>query len=170
MEQDGRTAEQNEPCACKKIAKTALLLFTPLLLGTLAATVSTPSEDSWYASLNAPTIAPPNWVFGPVWTVLYLAMGYSLYRIWERKTSSNRKKAIAAFAVQMVLNVIWTMIFFNLQQIGLALAEIAVLWVSIVVMMLQFYKVDKVATYLNIPYLLWVTFATALNAMYYVLN
>jgi translocator protein len=124
----------------------------------------------WYATLNRPSFNPPNWVFGPVWTALYILMGFSLFLIWKQKASKERKRAIFVFLLQQTLNFGWSFIFFYFNMIGFALMEIILLWMSIVTMLVLFYKIKPIAAYINIPYLLWVTFATVLNASYYFLN
>ena len=124
----------------------------------------------WYATLNRPSFNPPNWLFGPVWTTLYLLMGISLFLIWKQSASKERNLAIFVFLLQIALNFFWSFIFFYYNLIGFALFEIIVLWISIASMLVLFYKIKPLAAYINIPYLLWVTFATILNVSYYLLN
>jgi len=124
----------------------------------------------WYATLNQPSFNPPNWVFGPVWTVLYILMGISLFLIWKLDAGKARNMTIFVFLLQLVLNFAWSFIFFYFNMLGLALFEIMLLWMSIVMMLVLFYKLRPLAAYINIPYLLWVTFATMLNAAYYFIN
>ena len=147
----------------------ASLLFT-MGLGTIAGVFSAPAAQGWYTSLNHPPFSPPDWVFSPVWTVLYLLLGFSFFLIWKLEADKKRRLAIYAFLVQMLLNFAWTFIFFYFNMIGLALVEIILMWVSIVIMLILFYKISPLAAYLNIPYILWVTFAVILNAAYYFLN
>ena len=153
-----------------QILKLLVSLALPLGLGSLAGLFTADAIPGWYETLNRPSFNPPNWVFGPVWTFLYLIMGFSFYLVWSQRPSKARKQAILAFLVQMTLNFGWSFIFFYYNLIGLALIEIVGLWISIAVMLLLFFKVKALAAYLNIPYLLWVTFATILNAGYYWLN
>lgn len=119
---------------------------------------------TWYLSLNKPSFSPPNYLFGPVWTILYTLMGISLYLTWEKK------KVVKLFWAQLVLNAAWSIIFFGLKNIGLALVEIFILWTLILALVVKTNKVNKVASYLLIPYLLWVSFATVLNLSLYLLN
>lgn len=126
--------------------------------------------DGWYGSLNQPSFNPPNEVFGPVWTVLYILMGISLYMVWKQVPGNRRENALGIFALQLLLNFLWTLFFFYFKDIEIALLDIIALWISIVIMIVMFIRVKPLAGWLNIPYLLWVTFATALNVAYYVLN
>ena len=150
--------------------KFLISLLLPLSLGAIAGMFTSQSVPEWYATLNRPSFNPPNWIFGPVWTSLYILMGISFFLIWKQEASKVRNRAILIFLLQLMLNFAWSFIFFFFNLIGLALVEIILLWISIVMMLVVFYKIKPVASYINIPYLLWVTFATVLNASYYVLN
>lgn len=147
----------------------ASLLF-PLLVGSIAGIFTANEIPEWYGSLNRPWFSPPNWVFGPVWTVLYLIMGYSFFIIWKLDPGRDRNVAILVFMLQLFLNFCWTFIFFSFKMIGTALIEIITLWIMIVVMFSRFYRLKPVSAYLNIPYLVWVSFAALLNAAYFFLN
>ncbi|MFN4312963.1 MAG: TspO/MBR family protein [Chitinophagaceae bacterium] len=148
-----------------------LVLCILLTVGTgaLSGYLTGPEIDGWYAGLEKPSFNPPNYIFGPVWTTLYLLMGISLYLVVIR-SSAWKKMAIAAFVVQLVLNFFWSIIFFNLHDTGFALIEIGFLWVSILFMILMFYRIHRPAAFLQIPYLLWVSFASILNAAIHNLN
>jgi len=150
--------------------KLLVSIALPLALGAIAGMFTSQSIPEWYATLNQPSFNPPNWIFGPVWTTLYLLMGISLFLIWKQDASKQRNTAIVVFLIQLLLNFAWSFIFFYFNMIGFALVEIVVLWISIVTMMVLFYKIKPIASYINIPYLMWVTFATVLNASYYLLN
>ncbi len=152
------------------ILKFIVSLIIPLGLGSVAGMVTSEAIPEWYASLNRPSFSPPSWLFGPVWTAIYILLGISLFLVWKRPSGADRNRALLVFVVQMVLNFAWTFIFFYFKMLQLALIEIVVLWLSILVMMLWFYKVKPLAAYLNIPYFLWVSFATVLTAGYYYLN
>lgn len=152
------------------ILKFVVAIVIPLGLGSVAGLVTSEAIPEWYASLNRPSFSPPNWLFGPVWTSIYILLGISLFLVWKQAPGSDRNKALLMFGVQMVLNFAWTFIFFYFKMLQLALIEIVFLWLSILLMMLWFYKVKPLAAYLNIPYILWVTFATLLTAGYYYLN
>jgi len=126
---------------------------------------------TWYANLNKPFFSPPNWLFGPVWTLLYGLMGISAYLIW-RKYQFKKKSIIfwEVFAVQLVLNILWSIMFFGWKLPGLAFIEILAMWYFIVRTIQESSKLDKVASYLLYPYIAWVTFASLLNFAIVVLN
>jgi len=131
---------------------------------------TTSSIDVWYAGITKPTWNPPNWIFGPVWSTLYLMMAISLWLVWRKSGITNAKFAIGIFAVQLVLNLLWSIIFFAMHQLGWALVEVIMLWSAIVLTIIVFHKHSKPAAYLLIPYLLWVTFASFLNYTIWSLN
>ena len=116
--------------------------------------------DQWYAALEKPSWNPPGWIFGPVWTLLYLMMAVSAWLVW-RKVGFQRP--LVLYFIQLVLNAAWTPIFFGAHELGWALAEILVLWSAILLTTLSFFKVSKPAGWMLVPYLLWVTFAAFLN-------
>ncbi len=140
-----------------------------LTLGTLSGLSTIDAITNWYQFLAKPSFNPPNWIFGPVWTLLYLMMGISLGIIWH-STNNSRKKAMQLFAVQFVLNLGWSFLFFNLHMFGTAYIEIIVMLIAIIFTIFAFYKINKTAAYLLIPYLCWVTFASFLNLSIWVLN
>ena len=156
-----------------KISHTIKLIISvllPLSVGAIAGMFTSQAVPIWYASLNRPSFSPPNWVFGPVWTTLYILLGISFFLIWKEEASKERDLAIKVFLVQMLLNFAWSFLFFYFNLIGVALIEIILLWISIALMIYLFNKIKPFAAYMNIPYLLWVSFATILNAGYYFLN
>lgn len=128
------------------------------------------SVDTWYGTLSKPFFNPPNWLFGPVWTVLYILMGIAAYIIYVSKKSQTRTRALQLFAIQLGLNTLWSIIFFGQQNISLALIEILLLLISIVGTLILFYKINKKSAYLLYPYIIWVSFATLLNASLLYLN
>jgi tryptophan-rich sensory protein len=123
----------------------------------------------WYRTLARPAIAPPNWVFGPVWTLLYAMMAVAAWRVWMTG-APGRGLALGLFVLQLALNLAWSWIFFHRHAIGAALIEIAVLWAMIGLTTLAFGRVDPLAAWLMVPYLAWVSFATALNGVFWKLN
>ena len=153
-----------------KSLKLIIAILLPMVVGGLSGFLTANSINDWYVTLNQPSFNPPNWVFGPVWTTLYLFMGISLYRIWRLPATEERNYAIKIFALQMILNFFWSLIFFKWHLIGLALVEIIVMWIAIAMMIHHFRKLDAAAGYMNIPYLLWVSFASVLNGAYFILN
>lgn len=153
-----------------KSLKLIIAILLPMVVGGLSGFLTANSINDWYVTLNQPSFNPPNWVFGPVWTTLYLIMGISLYRVWSLPVSEERNKAIGIFALQMTFNFFWSLIFFKWHLIGLALVEIIIMWLMIAAMIHHFRKLDPAAGYMNIPYLLWVSFASVLNGAYFILN
>lgn len=140
------------------------------LAGFLGSLFTITSSGSWYAEITKPSFNPPNEVFGPVWTILYLLMGIALYLILVSKNSQNRKIGLYLFFTQLILNTLWSILFFGVQSPLFAFIEIIILWIAILFTILYFYKINKTASYLLIPYMLWVTFAAILNFRIYLLN
>lgn len=124
----------------------------------------------WYAQLSKPAWNPPNWIFGPVWTLLYLMMAVSAWLVWKRGGFGAQRRPLGLFFVQLALNAAWSPIFFGLKQPGLALVEILGLWLAIVGTIAVFQRVDRLAARLLVPYLAWVTFASVLNLALWRLN
>ena len=138
------------------------------IIGSLSTVSAIPN---WYEGLVRPAISPPNWVFGPVWVTLYTLIGIALYLIWQKGLDNKRVRfAFAFFVVHLVLNASWSLIFFGLQNILLALVVIVLLLLMIIDSMALFWRIDRWATYLLVPYLLWVSFATVLNYLIFQLN
>ncbi len=121
------------------------------------------STQGWYAALAKPAWNPPSWLFGPVWTTLYVAMGISAWLVWRQGGWSQQRGRLALFLVQWALNALWTPLFFGLHQLGLAAAEIVVLWVAIAATLASFARVSRIAAVLLVPYLGWVSFASVLT-------
>lgn len=119
---------------------------------------------TWYGSLVKPSFNPPSWVFGPVWTILYTLMGVSLYLVWKSKP------AVKLFIWQLIANSLWSIIFFGMKNIQLALIEIIVLLILVLATIKKFYKINKIAAYLLIPYFVWGGFATLLTYSIWILN
>jgi len=149
-----------------------LVLFVALCLGigALGAAVTETSVETWYAGLAKPSFNPPDAVFGPVWTVLYILMGVAAWRVWRIADRDIARGPLTLFALQLALNLGWSVVFFGLQKIGAAVATIVVLDVAILVTMLAFRTIDRVAALLMAPYLAWATFATVLNIAIWQLN
>ena len=154
----------------KRAARRPLLAFilATLVIGAGASVFTAPSIPTWYASLVHPDIAPPNWVFAPAWTTLYVLMAVAAWRVW--RIAGTRSKEMAAYGVQLALNFAWSAIFFGAHQIGLAMIEIAVLLVAIAVTTTLFFRRDRLAGLLMLPYLGWTGFAAALTHAFWVLN
>ena len=148
-------------------------LAIPQLAGLLGSIANFTSLDSWYTQLNRPSFNPPNWIFGPVWTLLFILMGLALYFVWEKKTFCTKKQiklAMWLFAVQLILNILWSFLFFYFQNPTAAFVEIVILLAIIIWNMFVFYRIDKKAGLFLLPYALWVSFATVLNWMFVILN
>ena len=153
--------------------------FLPLLLwilvcegaGVIGSLATFSKIPGWYAGLEKPVFSPPNWLFGPVWTLLYAGMGISAFRIWSKGVQKREvRNLIGLFLVHLAVNVLWSIVFFGLENIAGALFVIAILWMLIALLIFRFSSVDKISAYLLIPYLLWVSFASLLNFSLLVLN
>lgn len=141
------------------------------LAGIIGSFFTVPSVNSWYNTLNQPTFNPPSWIFAPVWTTLYLLMGISLYIVWNKGSNKKiQKRALYVFGIQLMLNTLWSILFFGLRSPPFAFIEILFLWSAIVLSIIYFYRISRYAAYLLIPYLLWVSFAAILNLSYVLLN
>lgn len=141
------------------------------LAGILGSLVTITGEGSWYSTILKPSFSPPGFLFGPVWTLLYILMGISLYLVWmEGLERKEVRLALIAFGIQLVLNTLWSFLFFGLQSPFLGLVEIVILWISIVATVILFYRVNRTAAILLIPYLAWVSFATFLTYNIWILN
>ncbi|MBU1204166.1 MAG: tryptophan-rich sensory protein [Nanoarchaeota archaeon] len=138
------------------------------LAGIIGSLFNSFSIKTWYLSIIKPSFNPPNWLFAPVWTTLFLLMGISFYLIWKNK--SKTKKAICLFIAQLTLNILWSFFFFTLRSPFLALINIIILWMLILLTMIEFKKISKPSAYLLIPYILWVSFAVILNFFILLLN
>ncbi|MFH1565505.1 MAG: TspO/MBR family protein [bacterium] len=149
--------------------KLIICFVLPQLAGAIGSLFTAPSITGWYMDLIKPSFSPPNWIFGPVWITLYLMMGLSAYLVWN----SKNKKAVLAFnlfLIHLFFNTVWSIIFFGMQNPGLAFLDIIILLIFIIVLIIKFYNINKIASYLLIPYFLWVSFASALNYFIWVLN
>ncbi len=151
----------------KNIVKFAVSILIPLAAGYIGSIFTISSIPTWYAALNKPTFSPPNWIFGPVWTALYIMMGISLYMVWKREPDSI---PLSLFGIQLSLNVLWSYLFFGLKSPLYAFIEIIMLWAAILLTILNFKNISKTAAILLIPYLLWVSFAAVLNFYILLLN
>ncbi|MBW2995388.1 tryptophan-rich sensory protein [Candidatus Woesearchaeota archaeon] len=155
----------------KRLVRGSLFILSVLICslpGIIGSMFTAQSVSTWYETLVKPIFSPPNWVFGPVWTLLYFLMAVSLFLILI-----NKKKnwfAFTIFGIQLVLNGLWSYLFFGLQSPLAALFCINFLWVSIIVMIATFFKISKTASLIQLPYFLWVTFAAVLNFSIFVLN
>ena len=145
-------------------------LIIPQLAAILGSLFTSKTVDTWYLELIKPSFNPPSWLFGPVWTTLYILMGISLYLVWADRKKKFRKPAFTFYGIQLGLNALWSILFFGLQSPLYAFIEIIFLWTAIAFTIYYFYKISKNAAYLLIPYILWVSFAAILNFSIYYLN
>jgi len=159
--------------AAKKSDPLMLLAFVlvSLFAGLLGSLFTFPSIPTWYATLQKPPFNPPNWVFGPVWTTLYLLMGIAAYLVYREGFDKKEvKAAIYAFACQLCLNAAWSIAFFGLHSIAGGMATIVLLWLAIALNLVLFYRISRAAGLLLVPYLAWVSFASVLNFSVLLLN
>ena len=155
-----------------KAVKIAIALVICLMVGYSASIVTRPSVETWYPTLIKPPFNPPNWIFMPVWTLLYIFMAVAAGLVWDKikEQKETVKMALGFFIIQLTLNAIWSYLFFELKNPMLALIEIVLLWLMIYETYLKFIKINKIAGYLLIPYMVWVAFAAVLNASIWWLN
>jgi tryptophan-rich sensory protein len=139
-------------------------------VGGVGAIWTTTEVESWYRTLIRPGFAPPDWVFGPVWTLLYAMMAIAAWLVWRSPQSLRRSRGILVFLTQLALNFAWTLIFFHYHRVGAALLEIVLLWIAIVATIVLFRRISSASAWLLAPYLAWVSFATILNAGFWHLN
>jgi len=157
-----------------KFARLIISLFVCQLAGIVGSVFTITNIPTWYAFLQKPFFAPPNWLFGPAWITLYFLMGLALFFAWEKKVSKRnekeKKSGIRLFELQLSLNALWSFLFFGLQSPVLGLIGIVALWLSIAATMISFYKTSRRSFWLMVPYIAWVSFASALNCMVWLLN
>jgi len=166
-----RSATQTSPMSLGRsligLAVWVGLCFGAAFLGSI---FTTPSIPTWYEGLIKPSWTPPAWLFGPVWSVLYLMMALAAWLVWRRGGLTSTRGPIILFLVQLGLNLAWSFLFFGLRQPGLAFAEIVLLWCAILTTLVVFWRRFAAAGWLLLPYLLWVTFAVVLNYTLWRLN
>jgi benzodiazapine receptor len=155
-----------------KISKILVVVVTCLVIGYFSGIVTQSAIKTWYPKLIKPSFNPPNWIFAPVWSMLYIMMGVAAGLVWGQIEQEKEvvKNALVFFAIQLGLNALWSFLFFGLKNPMLAGIEIVVLWLMIYETYTKFIKINKLAGYLLIPYLLWVSFAMVLNGSIWWLN
>jgi len=159
-------------------AKLTISLVVCFLVAALGSIFTMPAILTWYATLAKPSFAPPNWVFGPVWTILYVLMAISMYLIWmefEKAKAKSKKKAMTGsalqvFGIQLFLNIVWSFLFFGLKSPFYGLIGIILLWLAIVWTIIKFWKISRTAAWLLVPYIIWVSIASILNFAVWQLN
>jgi benzodiazapine receptor len=163
--------EFSDRIAIPSYLKLAAAIFFCIIVGSLGSLVTTTGPGSWYALLQKPFFTPPGWVFAPVWITLFVLMGIAVWLVWESGIQHrNVQVALGIFAVQFILNILWSFLFFGLRSPFFGLIDIILLWIMIVATIGAFYRVKKSAAYLLIPYIAWVSLASALNGAVLYMN
>lgn len=167
--------EQPNSNAKAPFGKLIVSILLPVIVGFAASFFTRPEIQGWYQTIEKPWFRPPNWLFAPVWTSLYLMMGIALFLIWRKlvftpSQSVIKQRALWSFAVQLFFNFWWSVIFFRFHAIGGAFLWILILWILILINIFQFAKLNKTAAWLLVPYIAWVSFASILNGAIWYLN
>ena len=154
----------------RQVIALAVSLGICLSAAGIGSILTTPSIATWYAALRKPLWTPPNWVFGPVWTALYLSMAFAAWLVWRQNGFSHAKFPLSLFIIQLALNVAWSGIFFNLRLVSVAFLEVVLLWLFILWTTVAFGAVSSLAGWLMAPYIIWVAYAASLNAAIWRMN
>lgn len=155
----------------RNIAQLIAAILIAESAGMIGSFFTAPAIEGWYASIIKPTLNPPAWVFGPVWTTLFALMGIAAFLVWKKGLHRGDVKiALGIFLLQLALNTLWSIIFFGLQSPGGALVEIVFLWLAIAATIIAFARISKPAAWLLVPYILWVSFAIYLNSSIWILH
>jgi benzodiazapine receptor len=154
-----------------EIPRLIVSILIPLVIGSVGSIVTIAEIPTWYSTLSKPSWAPPNWLFGPVWTTLYILMGIALFLVWrEGLNRSDVRFAILIFAVQLVLNLLWSIVFFTYHSLFGGFIVIMILWIAILANIIAFSIISRTAGLLLVPYIVWVSIASYLNYSVYILN
>jgi tryptophan-rich sensory protein len=155
----------------RDILKLVVSIIACLAASAIGSVFTRGAIPTWYANLEKPFFTPPNWLFAPAWTLLYILMGIAAFLVW-RKGLENRgvRIALIVFLIQLALNALWSVVFFGLESPLYGLIVISILWIAILVTIIKFFRISRVASVLMWPYLLWVTFAAVLNSSIWLLN
>jgi benzodiazapine receptor len=160
-----------ESSKLKEVPKLVASILIPLVIGFLGSIATMAEIPTWYSALSKPSWSPPNWLFGPVWTTLYILMGIALYLVWrEGLDRMDVRFAILIFGVQLLLNLLWSIVFFSFHALFGSFILIMILWIAILANIIAFYVISKPAGILLVPYILWVSIASYLNYSVYILN
>lgn len=154
----------------KEVGVLLLSILLAQAAGALGTIFTLDAIPMWYATLQKPFFSPPNWIFGPVWTLLYTFMGIAAFLVWRERKKPGAKQVLILYGIHLVLNTVWSILFFGLHNPGVALMEIIVLAAMILVLLIRFASYNKAASILMVPYLAWVCFASVLNAGIWLLN
>lgn len=151
--------------------KLVIAIGVSQLAGVVGSIFTAPSIPTWYVNLAKPQLAPPNWVFAPIWITLFTLMGVAAFLVWRKGLNSEGVKgALVIFIIQLVLNSLWSILFFGLHSPGAAFIDIIALWLAILATIIAFSRISKFAAWLFVPYITWVSIAAYLNYMIWVLN
>ena len=159
-----------KPNALQQSIGLAVFVLVCFAAAGLGGIVTTPNIPTWYADLAKPVWTPPDWLFGPVWTLLYLIMAIAAWLVWRQTGLVGAKLPLALFAVQLVLNSLWSVLFFGLRSPGAAVVDIVLLWAAILATLIAFWMRSMLAGVMLVPYLVWVSFAAVLNVAIWRLN
>jgi benzodiazapine receptor len=155
----------------RDVWKLVVSIVACLCAGIIGSIFTREAIPTWYATLEKPAFSPPNWLFAPVWTILYLMMGISAFLVWRRGLENRQVRvALIVFLIQLILNALWSVVFFGLEAPFYGVVVIIALWIAILFTVLKFFKVSLWASVLLWPYLLWVSFAAILNVSVWLLN
>lgn len=155
----------------KPFVKCIIAIAIPLAVGAIAGFFTTSSVQGWFTTINKPSFNPPNWLFAPVWTALYIMMGIAFFLIWKSNAEASLKsKAITLYFIQLAFNFLWSFIFFYQHQPGWAMVDISILWITLLFTIFSFGKISSTAAWLLVPYICWVSFASLLNFSIWRLN
>ena len=155
----------------KSIFKLIVAIVICQLAGIVGSLFTTPAISTWYVTIQKPSFTPPNWLFGPIWITLFTLMGISLYLVWKKDLKNKDvKSSLFIFFVQLVLNSLWSILFFGLRSPFYAFIEIIILWVAIAITIIKCYKISKMAGLILLPYIVWVSIALTLNFYVLILN
>ena len=146
------------------------LVLSLVLVAVVASFGGRYAPSPWYADLAKPTWTPPNWLFGPVWTILYILMAVASWMVWRQREHPGARSALVSYVVQLILNGLWSWIFFGQQRMGLALLDLLILWIAVLATLILFWRVRGSCGLLLLPYLVWITFAGVLNLALWHLN
>jgi tryptophan-rich sensory protein len=161
---------EDRPKESRNLVSLFAFIIICLIISGIGGAITASSVETWYQALEKPIFNPPDWVFAPVWTLLYIIMGIAAWRVWRLRSFEATGKALGVFALQLGFNLAWSFLFFGLQRIDLALVEIVILLVAIIVNAIMFWRIDRLAGLMLMPYIAWVTYATILNASLWLLN
>jgi tryptophan-rich sensory protein len=154
----------------KDYQKLIISVLIPLLVGFIGSFFTSDAIGTWYSGLVKPSFNPPAWLFAPAWTILYILIGISFYLVWKTGWDDKKNIVLGVYSVQLILNLLWSILFFGLRNPLLGLIEIIVLWFVILLNIIVFYRIKKEAGILLVPYLFWVSFASVLNYYIFILN